>query len=38
MNLSPVEKGLLPRVNRVAKSELRNSLIVKNGKLNISHL
>ena len=34
-----LEKRLLPRVNRVAvKSELRHSVVVRNGKLNISNL
>jgi hypothetical protein len=36
--ISPAERGLLPRVNRLARSELRASLTIKNGKLNISHI
>ena len=36
MSVSQFEKVYLPRVGRTVKSELRSSVVVKGGKLNIS--
>jgi len=36
MSVSQFEKVYLPKVGRSARSELRNSVVVKGGKLNIS--
>ena len=38
MSVSQFEKVYLPKVGRSARSELRNSVVVKGGKLNISQI